>query len=306
MRTFNIFMAAVLILIGVAACSDRYEIEGFRTQTDRYHLGKAEGKTPVIVYAGGQWKASLTEQVSWASLDRNSGDGLGQVMFSFTENTGLSRKVGVVIEYEGQRDTVVMYQDAGLSSPSVKTAYVQLSLPKCSGQVNTAFTTNLGEQASQLKVRAVYPEGTESEWLSDLKVEENVISYKVASNVEAHESRTATFELYIHDADDNKYSSSVTVTQSTDEPFITFGVGKYGMNAADVRLSVIETNMDAYFTDMYSGAEIEFPAQETPWASVSEDGVISLQKNETGQGRNASLKVYPEQKIRFQRLHTYW
>ena len=290
-RTFNIIIASILFLSGVVACSNRYEIEGFRTQTDRYHLSKAEGKTPVIVYAGGQWKASLTEQVSWASLDRNSGDGLGQVMFSFTENTGLSRKVGVVIEYEGQRDTVVMYQDAGLSSPSVKTAYVQLSLPKCSGQVKTAFTTNLGEQASQLKVRAVYPEGTESEWLSDLKVEENVISYKVASNVEAHESRTATFELYIHDADDNKHSSSVTVTQSTDEPFITFGVGKYGMNAADVRLSVIETNMDAYFTDMYSGAEIEFPAQDIPWASVSEDGVISLQKNETGQGRNANLKL---------------
>ena len=80
MRTFNIFMAAALILIGVAACSDRYEIEGFRTQTDRYHLSAAEGKTPVIVYAGGQWKAFLTEQVSWASLDKASGDGLGQVM----------------------------------------------------------------------------------------------------------------------------------------------------------------------------------------------------------------------------------
>ena len=291
MRTFNIFMAAVLILIGVAACSDRYEIEGFRTQTDRYHLSAAEGKTPVIVYAGGQWKAFLTEQVSWASLDKASGDGLGQVMFSFTENTGLSRKVGVVIDYEGQRDTVVMYQDAGLSSPSIKTAYTQLSLPKCSGQVRTAFATNLGDQASQLNVRVLYPEDVESGWLSEVRIEDDAVSYNVASNVEGQEQRSATVELYIVDADDKTYSASVVVTQTTDEPYITFGVGKYGQNAADVRMSVIDTNMDAYFTNMYEGAEIEFSAPDTPWASVSEEGVISLQKNETGQGRNASLKV---------------
>lgn len=74
------------------------------------YLPSAAGVTPVIVYSNSSWTVELTAPVDWAVLDRLKGSGVGEVKFSYSENFGKRRKVGVVFCSGEQKDTVIMYQ----------------------------------------------------------------------------------------------------------------------------------------------------------------------------------------------------
>lgn len=74
------------------------------------YLPSAAGVTPVIVYSNSTWTAEFTTPVDWAALDRLKGSGVGEVKFSYSENYGKRRKVGVVFCSGEKKDTVIMYQ----------------------------------------------------------------------------------------------------------------------------------------------------------------------------------------------------
>ena len=86
----GIYFLAVLLPV-LASCDYRYELEGLRVQSKLYNLKASEGSTPVIIYAGGDWTVSLTEQVDWAELDRDHGSGQGQVMFTYSVYASCNR-----------------------------------------------------------------------------------------------------------------------------------------------------------------------------------------------------------------------
>ena len=75
-------------------------------------LTKDAGSTHVLVYSNGDWTARFTRNVKWASLNKLQGYGNNEIVFTYSANYGISRKVGVVFE-KGELTDTVMFTPSG-------------------------------------------------------------------------------------------------------------------------------------------------------------------------------------------------
>ena len=262
----GIYFLAVLLPV-LASCDYRYELEGLRVQSKLYNLKASEGSTPVIIYAGGDWTVSLTEQVDWAELDRDHGSGQGQVMFTYSANDWLARMVGVVVECQGLRDTVMMVQAAGMTETVLRFSKADFDVPGCSGRLNAPYETNLGDFRSLLKTEILYGDDAAGDWVTDVELDTTALSCKVMSYSGSMLVRKAKIVLYVDDGAGNSVADTIRVCQSSADPYIKlFCPDKVEATGGLVNLG-IDSNLGDYMDSLISTVSLDFAGAD-PWASV--------------------------------------
>lgn len=147
-------MALTMTLTG---CYKPFEMDLPLAVTSRdLTLEKTAGSTHVLVYSDGEWTARLTRPVKWASIDRQSGFGNHEIVFSYTANYGISRKVGVVFQKGALADTVMFTQPGSISEPSLSFTSQALSLVRSEGLAYAPISTNLQYALADIEASVVY------------------------------------------------------------------------------------------------------------------------------------------------------
>ncbi len=232
------FLAAVALAAALAAggCNRDFE-EKFDMAVDSNALifDADEGRITFGCYCDGKWEASLSEEISWGALDRTSGKGTAFIRFSYSENTGLSRMVNVILRGNGKEQIIRLTQRPGLTNP--KLAFDKNSLQFAAGAYEGRLTldTNLPETLlEELKPVALYDEG-EGDWISDLQYhpsrvatdsgedapESAYVSFKIAENA-GDKARKASIAMSTTDAEGKEYRAETVIDQSNCKAYIDF------------------------------------------------------------------------------------
>lgn len=107
----KIMSAVVVIVAAAAGCQKADSFEGpLGLHSRRIVLPAETGSTPIMVFSNTSWKVKFTSEVSWAGIDRLSGEGSSCIYFSYAANYGEEREVALAFEASGVRDTVVVVQ----------------------------------------------------------------------------------------------------------------------------------------------------------------------------------------------------
>ena len=110
----NILKITVALAIMVSAatgCRKADQFEGpLGLHSRRIVLPAETGSTPIMVFSNTEWTVKFTSEVSWAGIDRLSGEGSSCIYFSYAANYGEEREVSLAFEASGVRDTVVVVQ----------------------------------------------------------------------------------------------------------------------------------------------------------------------------------------------------
>lgn len=114
-RILIYFTAALALLLSLASC-EKKPVEYAHTiglGSEKNALSASGGSTPVVVWSNTTWTARFDHPVDWAGLDRLSGEGIGQVIFSFeVNNTGESRSVSIIFSAGDEECSIEMVQAA--------------------------------------------------------------------------------------------------------------------------------------------------------------------------------------------------
>lgn len=151
---FATFVALTMTLTG---CLKDYEMDLPLAVTSRaLNLSKEAGSTHVLVYSDGEWTARLTRPVKWASIDRQSGFGNHEIVFSYSANYGISRKIGVVFQKGALADTVVFSQAGSLSEAQLSFTSGAMTLVRSGAEVFAPIKTNLQYALGDVEAQIVY------------------------------------------------------------------------------------------------------------------------------------------------------
>ena len=102
---------AVAVIVAAAGCKKTDHFDGaLGLHSRRIVLPAETGSTPIMVFSNTSWKVKFTSEVSWAGIDRLSGEGSSCIYFSYAANYGEEREVALAFEASGVRDTVVVVQ----------------------------------------------------------------------------------------------------------------------------------------------------------------------------------------------------
>lgn len=97
----------------------------------------------MLVYSNGDWTARFTRPVKWASLNKLQGYGNNEIVFTYSANYGISRKIGVVFEKGSLTDTVMFSQAGAITDASLSFSKPAVTLLKSRSQIFTPISTNL-------------------------------------------------------------------------------------------------------------------------------------------------------------------
>lgn len=151
------FVTFVTLTMTLTGCYQNYEMDLPLAVTSRdLNLTKEAGSTHVLVYADGEWTARLTRPVKWASLDRTSGYGNHEIVFSYSANYGISRKIGVIFQKGALADTVMFKQAGSLSDGQLSFTSGALSLVRSAADAFAPISTNLPYALDAVNAEIVY------------------------------------------------------------------------------------------------------------------------------------------------------
>ena len=238
----------------VAACDKPYEMDLPLSVAGRHiTLSKDGGSTHVLVYSSGDWTAHFDHSVRWAAIDRTSGSGNSELVFTFAANYGIARQVGIVLESGANRDTVFMLQNGPVTTPSFRFTDASVPVLRVGGQVRVSATSNLYYSADALVAKAIYttPENTKdtvvisgvdtdpSHWILSAKPSWNGLAFTVADN-SSGSLRNAQILMNIDDPT-GRTLKSVSGTYEKEAATITADATLNNIYPYDVTLAVPET-----------------------------------------------------------------
>lgn len=288
----------------VAACDKPYEMDLPLSVAGRHiTLSKDGGATHVLVYSTGDWTAHFDHSVRWAAIDRTSGSGNSELVFSYGANYGIARQVGIVLESGANRDTVFMLQNGPVTTPSFRFTDASVPVLRVGGQLRVSATSNLYYSADALVAKAIYttPENTKdtvvisgvdtdpSHWILSATPSWNGLSFSVADNASGS-IRNAQILMNIDDPTGRTLKSLLTVNQTMDNPKLTLKSpsGTYEKAAAAVTVEATANNIYPY------AVEITIP-ESCDWitspALTSEGLTFNLSENTGGKLRSAKIDV---------------
>ncbi len=151
------FVAFVTLTMTLTGCYKNYEMDLPLAVTSRdLNLTKEAGSTHVLVYSDGEWTARLTRPVKWASIDRQKGFGNHEIVFSYSANFGISRKIGVIFQKGALADTVMFKQAGSLSDGQLAFKSAALSLVRSEAEAFAPISTNLQYALGDVNAEIVY------------------------------------------------------------------------------------------------------------------------------------------------------
>lgn len=284
----------ILVLLSLAvSCEKKFQFsQPLSLQSDKVELEAEEGSTAVIVYANDAWTATLTEGGVWARLENTSGQGLGQVKFSYSANEGLARKAVIEISSAGQIRRVSMVQKAGFGDIQLQFTEAVAELPRNAASGALPFLTNLpSSEFANLQVKALTEEGNPVNWLSGLTIGEGAVNVNVSA-LEGTE-RVAVLTLTYVDALDKEYNATLKLTQKDQSPYLAFSTEIIGKQFSSLAASVslpFTSNLLPFLKDIVRNA-----SSSQPWARISlaangvQAIVVDMDENTDASERTATL-----------------
>ena len=257
----------------------------------------------MLVYSTGDWTAHFDHSVRWAAIDRTSGSGNSELIFTFGANYGIARQVGIVLESGSVRDTVFMLQNGPVTTPSFRFTDASVPILRVGGSVRVSATSNLYYSADALVAKAIYttPENTKdtvlisgndadpAHWILSAKPSWNGLSFTVADNASGS-LRNAQILMNIDDPTGRTLKSVITVNQTMDNPKLTLKSpsGTYEKDAATITVEATANNVYPYAVD------ITLP-ESCDWISApaltSAGLTFTLSENTGGKLRSAKIDV---------------
>lgn len=300
MKIKNIKLIALVsaLLFMAVGCDRPFEFDRPLAVSSRsVKLTKDAGETHVIVYSNGAWNARLTEPVKWASLDKLSGEGVNDVLFSYSANYGVARQVGIVFTCGEAVDTVMMTQEGAVSEASVVFDNVAINLTKAASDVNVPMSTNFRYGVESIRTEVVFAEEldgaelTDAErWLTDVVVKQTKISFKVAENTTDF-PRVAYINLDVFDpsaAGNSALKETLVITQTTDDLKFSLASDSISITgfADDIVAEASVNNLWPYSDQV----EFECAAEWISKIKVTKDGLaFHVAQNDDGDVRTANI-----------------
>ncbi|MCQ2114733.1 MAG: alpha-1,2-mannosidase [Bacteroidales bacterium] len=300
MKIKNIKLIALVsaLLFMAVGCDRPFEFDRPLAVSSRsVKLTKDAGETHVIVYSNGAWNARLTEPVKWASLDKLSGEGMNDVLFSYSANYGVARQVGIVFTCGEAVDTVMMTQAGAVTEASVVFDNVAINLTKAESDVNVPMTTNFRYGVENIRTEVVFAEEldgaelTDAErWLTDVVVKQTKISFKVAENTTDF-PRVAYINLDVFDPSatgNSALKETLVITQTTDDLKFSLASDSISITgfADDIVAEASVNNLWPYSDQV----EFECAAEWISKIKVTKDGLaFHVAQNDDGDVRTANI-----------------
>lgn len=297
-------MICIAATVICAACDKPFEMDLPLSVAGRHiTFSKDGGSTHVLVYSDGNWTAAFDKEVNWAAIDRTSGRGNGELVFSYAANYGIARQVGIVLSKGEIRDTVFMLQNGPVTSPSFRFAGTSLPLIKAGGLVHARATSNLLYSADALTVTAIYTasdgsrdtvlvtsvDKNPSHWINSAITKWDGLDLEVQDNTSGA-SRSAQIIMGIDDPTGRSLRSVLNVTQSTAAPKFTFKsmTGTYEKAAATILAEASTNNIWPY------SVELTLP-DGCDWITnvylLSSGMYFDLAENTSGKLRSAKISL---------------
>ena len=226
-RTGILPLVATLLLAGCEM--DSTMDLPLNVDSNKYTLTADAGSTQVRIYSTGEWSARLSEDVDWATIDRLGGEGNGWIMFKYAANYGVPRTVDILFNRGNGEQVIRMTQEGKDPILSLKESRIEIfSNP---WDLSIGLENNLKEDYKQIRDTIVYsvipdedddetPEPDE-EWIEGLNIGTDAVTFSTLENTSPRKRQAAITLTYI-DAKEKKHAVTLTVTQSTEQAYMTF------------------------------------------------------------------------------------
>ena len=303
MKTRDIITLICALSLALLSCDAPFELKlPLAVDSHKLRLSQAEGSTHILVYADGEWTASLDGSPQWASIDRSSGEGNSEVVFAYGENLGIARQALLLLSTDSRRDTVRLIQDGPVTNPSYKFVQSVNSLAVGGGRASFPVSGNLEHSTDAIRVAAVFEENgvrdtvalspVETDngyWITAAEPLADKLVLTLDYNVTKAE-RNALILVTIDDPTGRTMKSTMKLIQTADKPIIQLSSlsETYGAAAQEVLVKSVKNNIFAYEDDtiFQTGADWISDVRLTP------DGLaFSLAENESGAMRSASVSL---------------
>lgn len=174
-------LLAVIVLL-LTACRKKEDYQfttdlGLDTRVIR--LQANADTTRIIVYSEGDWRMETADETDWVSFQVASGSGKDDAMVAVTDNNGqLPRMAKLIVRAGGKTDTIRL-QQLGLTPEITISDATAQSIPN-GGVLKTPITTNIALE--QMTVSYQYDSSGQTSWISQLKIDNGYLYFKVDSN----------------------------------------------------------------------------------------------------------------------------
>lgn len=289
MKNKLIFFFVILSIAGVSSCKDRYEIfDELGVSSHTLNIAQTPGETHVAVYSTGAWSVCFEKAVDWASLNKLSGEGLGDFVVSWSANYGIARSVKILVSRDNLTETIELIQAGAVTSPYISLARNKYVLPRQKAVFPVSMTTNLGYEIANFRTRVNYYGEDEGGWISGCKLYEDRISVTVEAN-DSGKERTADIVCYTTDAAGVETHASIQIIQTADNPVLTLASDEGEINA-NSGVHVIPSVSNNIWS--LEGIEVTSDATWIGSMGVIEDGLtFSVTENSSGSPRSAKVSV---------------
>ena len=153
----GVLIALTALTTALTGCQEDFELDlPLAVSARELSLTKDAGSTHVLVYSNGDWTARFTRPVKWASLNKLQGYGNNEIVFTYSANYGISRKIGVVFEKGSLTDTVMFSQAGAITDASLSFSKPAVTLLKSRSQIFTPISTNLRYCIDDLEASVTY------------------------------------------------------------------------------------------------------------------------------------------------------
>lgn len=316
-RTFKYSFCPALAVIMAAAssvsCADKFELDlPLAVSAHQLDFTKDAGSTHILVYSNGDWTAGFDRKVDWGSLNKLSGNGNSDLVFSYSANYGISRSVGIVLSKGELRDTILLCQAGAVSEPSLEFKNKTLNLGlKSLAHIDTPLSTNIPYSVSEFTVSTLYlgeagdtlgivsmgePAPKELDaWVEDIKVGAATVSYAVTEN-ESNSIRSAVLTVSVTNADGEKFSTSQNIIQGISSPELVLDVQETTVQgySGEYVFPTSANNVYNYTNNLTYSVEYDVTPEEN-WiteTSLSADGLsMAVGQNSDGEERTATVTV---------------
>lgn len=202
---------SVLLSVGISC---KKEPTSFRTDlaVDRriVRVADSAANTHILVYADGNWTASLQNSPDWVKLDKTSARGKGEIIATVKSNAGnLPRAVNILISANNKTDTISL-QQRGLV-PVITITDATANGIANGGVMKTGIVTNI--PFNLMQHTEVYGATGGVNWITNIAVNGTNLNFTLGQNL-LSQTRQAVLKLSYLDALGTLNQDSVIVTQN--------------------------------------------------------------------------------------------
>lgn len=260
---------------------------------DTVHFDTNAGETHIMIYSNGNWEVEFEDEKDWVSINKTTGSGNSDIVFSYSKNFGASRSAVLVLRKGGEKKSITLIQE-GIES-NLRFERTAFTIPKQSLKSVLPISSEMKEGFKSVLVEYLYDDETMEKWITEDTLSRDGFTFTSLEN-ESGRSRSVRIYLTVFNADGEEFTAFTDVVQSMDPAFLK---QKYKTQSNMPRSAKIDTvilsgNVSAQFSNFEH--EVSY-SNGNDWienVSLEQDSLllIAVKQNDSQLERYASLKLF--------------